>query len=86
MLKCTQKHACAHTSHLADALLQSDLQEQLGLSALLKGTLKDVFPCQFRGSNQQPFATGPTRLTARLPAVSLLALVFVTLFLHSSAA
>jgi hypothetical protein len=30
--------------HLADALIQSDLQEQLGLSALLKGTSADFSP------------------------------------------
>jgi hypothetical protein len=30
-------------SHLADAFIQSDLQEQLGLSALLNGTSADFF-------------------------------------------
>ena len=44
-----------HCSHLADALIQRDLQEQLGLSALLKVTLTDFSPSRLRDSNQQPF-------------------------------
>jgi hypothetical protein len=31
-------YICLHVSNLADTLIQSNLQEQLGLSALLKGT------------------------------------------------
>ena len=43
---------------LTDVLIQSDLQEQLGLSALLKGTSADCFspPSQPGDSNQQPFS------------------------------
>ena len=44
-----------HFGHLADALIQRDLQEQLWLSPLLKGTLADFLPSQLRDSNQQPF-------------------------------
>ena len=35
-----------HFSHLADALIQSDLQEQLGLNSLVKGTSADFSPSQ----------------------------------------
>ena len=41
-----------HFSHLADSLILSDLQEQLGLSALLKGTSTDFSPSRLRDSNQ----------------------------------
>ena len=53
-------------SHLADALIQNALQEQLGLSALLKGTPTDFSPSQLRDSNHQPFGYWPNAL--RLPA------------------
>ena len=51
-----------HLSHLADALIQSDLQEQLELSTLLKGTLTDFSPSQLEVSNQQPFGYWPNAL------------------------
>ena len=35
-----------HLSHLADVLMESNLQEKLGLSILLKGTLTDFSPSQ----------------------------------------
>ena len=41
-------HNISHFSNLADALIQSDSQEQLGLSALLKGTSAD-FPLSHLG-------------------------------------
>jgi hypothetical protein len=49
---CIQRHSLRSNGtlfhfHLADALIQSDLQEQLGLSALLKGTWTDFSPLQF---------------------------------------
>ena len=44
-----------NTYTLADALIQSDLQEQLGLSILLKGTLTDLLPSWLGDSNQRPF-------------------------------
>ena len=41
-----------HFSHLADTLIQSDLQEQLGLSASLNGTSRDLSPSWLGDSNQ----------------------------------
>jgi hypothetical protein len=38
--------------HLADTLIQSDLQEQLGLSALLNGTSRDLSPSWLGDLNQ----------------------------------
>ena len=40
-------HSISIYFHLADALIQSNLQEQLGLSALLKGTSTDFSPQRF---------------------------------------
>jgi hypothetical protein len=40
---------------LVNTLLQTDLQERLRLSALLKGTLADVSPRRLGDSNQQHF-------------------------------
>jgi hypothetical protein len=54
-------HLNGHFSHLADALIQSDLQEQLGLSALLKGTAVEFSPSLLGDSNQQPFGYWPNR-------------------------
>ena len=51
-----------HLSHLADTLIQSDLQEQLTLSAFLKGTPADFSPCRLGDSNQQPFSYCPNAL------------------------
>ena len=39
-------------SHLPDTLIQSDLQEKFGLSALLKGTLTDCSLSQLSDLNQ----------------------------------
>ena len=44
-------------SFLADTLIQSELQEQLGLGALLKGTAADFSPSLLRHSNQRPFGS-----------------------------
>uniref|UniRef100_A0AAZ3STE6 non-specific serine/threonine protein kinase n=1 Tax=Oncorhynchus tshawytscha TaxID=74940 RepID=A0AAZ3STE6_ONCTS len=46
--------------------------EQLGLSALLKGTAADVSPCRLRDSNQQPFGWWPKALTSGLSASTIL--------------
>ena len=52
-----------HFSHLTDALIQNDLQEQLGLSALLKGTSTNFLKLSRLGdSNQQPFVYWPNAL------------------------
>ena len=51
-----------------DTLIQSDLQEQLELSALLKGTSADFSPSWLRDSKLP--LTGPMLLTTRLPAAS----------------
>jgi hypothetical protein len=48
--------------NLADALIQSDLQEQLGFSALLKGTSTDFEFSQLMDSNQKPFGYWPNSL------------------------
>lgn len=44
---------CVYLYILAEANIQSDIQVQFGLSALLKGTLEDFSPSQLRDSNQQ---------------------------------
>ena len=49
-------------SHLADVFIQSDLQEQLGLSALLKGTSSDFSLSRLGDLNQQPFSYWPDAL------------------------
>jgi hypothetical protein len=49
-----------NVGHLAGTLMQSDLQEQLGLSALLKSTLTDVSPRQLGIQTSNLFFTGPT--------------------------
>lgn len=55
-----------HFSNLSDALIQTDLQEQLGLGAVLKGTSAD-----FSGIRTGDLSvTGPTLLTARLHAAA----------------
>lgn len=41
-----------HFSHLAEAIIQSDLQEQLGLSVLLKRTLTEFSRIWLGDSNQ----------------------------------
>jgi hypothetical protein len=55
---------------LPDTLIQSDLQEKLGLSALLKGTLTDFFfhlvGLGIQTSNL--LVTGTRLLITRLPA------------------
>ena len=55
--------------HLADPIIQSNLQRKLGLSAMLKGTLAFCF--YLVGSEIQTnnlSVTCPTILTTRLPA------------------
>ena len=52
-------------SHFADALIQRDLQEQLGLSAFLKATSTDFSPSQLGDSNQRPFGNWPKALQPR---------------------
>jgi hypothetical protein len=47
---------------LADVLIQNDLQELLGLSALLKSTSTDFSLSQLRDSKQQPFIYWPNAL------------------------
>jgi hypothetical protein len=49
----------SHFSHVTGALNQSDLQEQLGWSALLKGTLTDLSPSLPGDSNKRPFSYWP---------------------------
>ena len=51
-----------HFSHLADALIQSDLQEQLWSSNLLKGTSRDFSTILLGDLNQQPFGYWPNAL------------------------
>ncbi|KAK6317390.1 hypothetical protein J4Q44_G00127900, partial [Coregonus suidteri] len=59
-------HLHLHFSHLADALIQSDLQEQLGLSALLKGTFTSFsrrsYPERLTNWCIHPIASGITTL------------------------
>jgi hypothetical protein len=47
---------------LADALIQSDLQKQLGLNALLNGTLADYSPSWLGDLNQCSFGYWPNAL------------------------
>ena len=54
--------AILHVSPLAGALIQSDLQEQLGLNALLMGTSADFSSSQLWDSNQQAFSDWPNTL------------------------
>jgi hypothetical protein len=58
-------------SHSADTLIQSDLQEHLGLSALLRGTSTNFSPSRLSDSNYNLSVTVPTLLTARIPVVYL---------------
>ena len=49
-----------NVGNLAGTLMQSDLQEQLGLSALLKGTLTDASPRHLGIQTSNLLFTGPT--------------------------
>jgi hypothetical protein len=49
-------------SNLADTLIQSNLQDKLGLSALLKDRSTVFAPSQLRELNQQPFGYCPKAL------------------------
>ena len=51
-------------SHLADTLIQSNTQEQLGGSALLKGTLTDFSLSQLGDSNQRLLGYWPNALNS----------------------
>ena len=57
-----------HFSNLADALIQSDLKEQFALSAFFKGPSTDISPSWHGIWDSNLSVTGPTLLTARLPA------------------
>ena len=48
-----------HFGYLVDARIQSDLQGQLELSALLKGTATEYSPSRLGDSNQRPFGDWP---------------------------
>jgi hypothetical protein len=57
----------AEEKKVDSAFMQSDLQEQLGLSALLKGT--DIFHLLGSGTQtSNPVVTGTMLLTGNLPA------------------
>jgi hypothetical protein len=57
-----------HLSHLAEFLIQSAIQKQLGLSALLKDTLTDFSPSWLGDSIQQTFSYWTTLLTEYIGA------------------
>jgi hypothetical protein len=48
-----------HFSNLAAALIQTDLQSNLGLSALLKGTLSDFHQFTLGIGTSKRLVTGP---------------------------
>ena len=56
---------------LADALIQSDLQEQLGLSVLLKGTSTDFSPTRLGDLTQRPFSYWPNAVSPDPSCLSL---------------
>jgi hypothetical protein len=61
-------------SHLTDALIQRDLQEQLGLSGLLKATSSDFAPSQLGIRTSDLLVTDPT---ARLPAYMIITVMLI---------
>jgi hypothetical protein len=56
-----KKNIYQNLSNLADELIQSDLQEQLGLSVLFRGTLTDCSTSQLMVLNQLPLGYWPKR-------------------------